>query len=41
VPHVAVRRRRQEAERLRADFLNHFPSGIELSREVWEVLQIW
>ena len=30
-----------EAERLRADFLNHFPTGIELSREVWEVLRMW
>lgn len=30
-----------DAERLRADFLKHFPSGIEVSREVWEVLQIW
>ena len=32
---------RNEAERLRADFLAHFPAGVELSREVWEVLQIW
>lgn len=30
-----------EAERLRADFLSHFPEGINLSRENWEVLQIW
>ncbi|HEX8246670.1 MAG TPA: DUF4286 family protein [Pyrinomonadaceae bacterium] len=30
-----------DAERLRADFLNHFPAGIELTREVWEVLQTW
>ncbi|HLM00595.1 MAG TPA: DUF4286 family protein [Pyrinomonadaceae bacterium] len=30
-----------EAERLRADFLAHFPSGVELSREVWEVLRVW
>lgn len=29
------------AERLRADFLAHFPEGIELTREVWEVLQVW
>ena len=30
-----------EAARLRADFLAHFSEGIELSRENWEVLQIW
>ena len=30
-----------EAVRLRADFLAHFPEGIELTRENWEVLQIW
>ena len=30
-----------EAERLRADFLAHFPEGVELSREVWQVLHIW
>ncbi len=31
----------KDAERLRADFLAHFPEGIELSREVWENLQVW
>jgi hypothetical protein len=31
----------RDAERLRADFLAHFPAGVELSREVWEVLQTW
>jgi hypothetical protein len=30
-----------EAARLRADFLAHFPEGVELTRENWEVLQIW
>jgi hypothetical protein len=30
-----------QAERLRADFLAHFPKGIELSRENWEVLEVW
>ena len=30
-----------DAERLRADFLAHFPEGAEVSREVWEVLQDW
>jgi len=29
------------AARLREDFLSHFGEGIELSRENWEVLQIW
>jgi hypothetical protein len=30
-----------DAERLRADFLAHFPEGIGLSREIWEVLEFW
>lgn len=30
-----------EAARLRADFFTHFPEGVELARENWEVLQIW
>ncbi len=30
-----------ESARLRADFLAHFSEGIELTRENWEVLQIW
>lgn len=30
-----------EAERLRADFLVHFPGGVELSREIWEIVQIF
>jgi len=30
-----------EATRLRADFLAHFPADVEVSRENWEVLQIW
>ena len=32
---------RNEAERLRADFKAHFPGGVELSREIWEVLQVF
>ena len=32
---------RTDAERLRADFLTNFPEGIELSREIWEVMQSW
>jgi hypothetical protein len=31
----------RDAERLRADFLDHFPAGVELTREVWEVLHVW
>lgn len=30
-----------EAARLREDFLAHFPEGIEVVRENWEVLQVW
>ena len=30
-----------DAERLRADFHKHFPKGVELSREVWEIVQDW
>jgi hypothetical protein len=30
-----------EAKRLRADFLAYFSEGIELSREVREILQSW
>jgi len=30
-----------EAVRLRADFLAHFPAGVKLSRMVWEVLQVF
>lgn len=29
------------AERLRADFIEHFPEGIEVSREVWRVIESW
>ena len=29
------------ADRLRADFVRHFPEGIEVSREILEVLQSW
>ena len=31
----------KNAESLRADFLAHFPEGIELSRRIWDVLQVW
>ena len=29
------------ANRLREDFLQHFPEGIEIMRENWKVLQAW
>jgi hypothetical protein len=29
-----------DAKRLRADFLTHFPTGVELSREIWEVIEV-
>ena len=32
---------KNDAERLRADFYEHFPNGITLTRENWEVLQSW
>lgn len=28
-----------DAPRLRDDFLAHFPSGVDVRREIWEVLQ--
>jgi hypothetical protein len=31
----------QYAPRMRADFAEHFPSGVSLSREVWRVLENW
>lgn len=30
-----------EATRLREHFQLHFPEGVILSRETWEVLQVW
>jgi hypothetical protein len=32
---------RDHATRLRADFASHFPSGVELSREIWITLEAW
>ncbi len=32
---------KRDAARLRADFLRHFPDGVELSREIWEVVEVW
>ena len=31
----------EDTTRLRADFAEHFPNGVELSRVVWETLQSW
>ena len=31
----------EDTARLRADFSSHFPTGVELSREIWETLQVW
>jgi hypothetical protein len=31
----------EHAPELRADFARHFPEGVELSRDVWRVLQRW
>ncbi len=31
----------RESARLRADFSAHFPTGIELSREIWMVAEHW
>lgn len=30
-----------DAERLRADFASHFPSGVEVTRAIWDVLETW
>lgn len=30
-----------DADRLRADFAAHFPTGVEVGREVWEILEEW
>lgn len=32
---------RDHASRLRGDFATHFPTGVQLAREVWEMLQCW
>lgn len=32
---------RTKADELRADFLVHFGESVEVSRENWEVLQVW
>lgn len=30
-----------DAERLRADFIRHFPEGVEAARESWELVGVW
>lgn len=32
---------RDHATRLRADFARHFPSGVQISREIWCTLRSW
>ncbi|HEV7239695.1 MAG TPA: DUF4286 family protein [Thermoanaerobaculia bacterium] len=31
----------QHAQRLRADFTAHFPAGVGLTRDVWNVVEEW
>ena len=31
----------EDAPRLRADFGEHFPKGVEVSREIWETIGEW
>lgn len=31
----------EDAPRLRTDFAEHFPKGIEVSREIWETIGEW
>jgi hypothetical protein len=31
----------EHAQRLRADFVEHFPEGVDVSRENWQVLEAW
>lgn len=31
----------EHTARLRADFAQHFPAGVELARKTWEELQRW
>lgn len=31
----------EHASRLRPHFMEHFPGGVQLSREEWEVLESW
>lgn len=32
---------REHAPRLRDDFARHFPAGVEVTRENWDVLGVW
>lgn len=31
----------EDTARLRADFAKHFPSGVELTREIWQTIEAW
>lgn len=31
----------EDTARLRADFAEHFPSGVELTREIWQTIEVW
>ena len=31
----------EDTARLRADFAKHFPSGVELTREIWQAVEVW
>ena len=31
----------EEAPRLRADFAEHFPKGVDVSREIWDTIGEW
>lgn len=31
----------EDTARLRADFAKHFPSGVELTREIWQAIEVW
>ena len=39
--HAVDRYIAEEAPRLRADFAEHFPRGVEVSREIWETIGEW
>ena len=31
----------EDTARLRADFAKHFPAGVELTREIWQAIEVW
>jgi hypothetical protein len=40
-PHALERYLAGDAPRLRADFAEHFPNGVDIGREIWQVLESW